>query len=318
MTRPATVWITGARGFIGRHLAARLAGAGQSAVGIGHGAWPAADAAQHGVTRWVNGDISSSNLHALGHDCGLPSVVYHLAGGSSVGAAIANPLEDFSRTVVSTSSLLEWLRQVSPETKLVVASSAAVYGTGHSGPIDEEAPGRPHSPYGYHKHMMEQLCRSYGTSFQLHSVVPRFFSVYGPGLRKQLLWDLCCKLQNSSSIVELGGTGDELRDWTEVSDVVAALVAAPALASVASPVLNVGTGIATPVRRIAAMVLDAWHPRRSQDDLRFNGIARPGDPISLQADTRKMTTHGMTCAVRLEEGISRYVRWYQALVLITS
>ena len=134
-----TIWITGARGFIGRHLAKRLASEGNTVVGIGHGAWTTSAAASFGVTHWVNGDITGNNLHGLHSTCGLPAVVYHLAGGASVGAALVNPNEDFSRTVGSTVSLLEWLRLVSPSTSLVAVSSAAVYGAGHAGPIAEEA-----------------------------------------------------------------------------------------------------------------------------------------------------------------------------------
>ena len=309
----STNWITGARGFIGRHLAKRLASEGHTVVGLGHGAWPASEAASWGVSQWVNGDVTGNNLQALRSTYGLPAVLFHLAGGASVGAALVNPNEDFSRTVESTASLLEWLRLVSPQTKLVVVSSAAVYGAGHIGPIPEEAHARPHSPYGYHKYMMEQLCRSYGTSFQLRSVILRLFSVYGIGLRKQLLWDICCKMQTAKGAIELGGTGDELRDWIEIRDAVSALNIAPLLASAATPVLNIGTGMATPIRRIATIALGAWHATERLTAMHFNGIARPGDPFSLQADIRRMSAHGMTCSVNLETGISEYMRWYQTL-----
>ena len=228
-----------------------------------------------------------------------------------MGAALANPNEDFSRTVRSTASLLEWLRLISPSTSLVAVSSAAVYGAGHAGPIAEEASCRPYSPYGYHKQMMEQLCGSYGANFQIRSVVLRLFSVYGAELRKQLLWDICCKLQAASGTVELGGTGDELRDWIEVRDAVTALAKAPLLASAAAPVLNVGTGIATPVKSIASIIYAAWRPLTRPAAIRFNGNARPGDPFSLQADTRRMSAHGVRCAVAIETGIPEYVRWFQ-------
>src|ERR1700704_4179491 len=115
----SAVWITGARGFIGRHLARKLAEQGIRVVGIGHGAWPASEAAQWGASSWVNGSVTGSSLHALARAGGPPTTVFHLAGGASVAAAIANPREDFSRTVQSTAALLEWLRQVSPVTRLV-------------------------------------------------------------------------------------------------------------------------------------------------------------------------------------------------------
>jgi len=307
----STVWITGARGFIGRHLARKLAEQGSTVVGIGHGAWPASEAAQWGVSTWVNGSVTGSNLHALARSGGPPTTVFHLAGGASVAAAIANPLEDFSRTVLSTASLLEWLRQAAPATRLVAVSSAAIYGAGHTGPIAEDAPARPYSPYGYHKYMMEQLCSSYGASFRLHSVVLRLFSVYGAGLKKQLLWDVCSRLAATPETVELGGTGEELRDWVEIRDAAAALAAAPAMAEPAAPVLNIGSGVAISVKRIASLIQAAWQPRPNAASVRFSGFARAGDPFSLQADTRRMAARGLRCTIAPEQGVADYVRWFQ-------
>jgi UDP-glucose 4-epimerase len=306
------VWITGAHGFIGRHLARTLAAAGDEVAGIGHGAWPAAEAAQWGVTHWVNGELSSSNLHALRAVAGRPEVVMHLAGGSSVGAAIAQPKEDFARTVASTVDLLDWLRQESPKTRVVAISSAAVYGAGHSGPIAEAATLQPYSPYGHHKAMMESLCRSYGASYGLRSTVARLFSVYGAGLRKQLLWDLCSKLEAGEPAVELGGSGSELRDWTDVRDVVRALARLPALASAQAPTLNLGSGVASSVRSVAEQVVAAWQPAHARPQLRFNGRSRAGDPFSLQAEASQLSALGFQWQVPVSQGLTDYVRWFQA------
>src|SRR5688572_19615846 len=185
-----TVWITGARGFIGRHLAKQLSSRGGFVLGLGHGAWPSADAGRWGISHWLNGDIQPGNLRQLAQGHGRPEVVYHLAGGSSVGAAVAGPLEDFARSVTTTAELLDWVRLESPDTRVVAASSAAVYGEGHVGPITEGVETKPASPYGYHKLVMEYLCRSYAATYGLKVALPRMFSVYGAGLQKQLLWDL--------------------------------------------------------------------------------------------------------------------------------
>ena len=307
-----TILVTGARGFIGRHLSRWLAQQGHTIVGLGHGAWPDAEAAAWGVARWLNGDISASNLHALCASRGRPETVFHLAGGSSVGAAIANPHEDFFRTVATTAELLEWLRQESPQVRLVAVSSAAVYGAGHSGPIAETAPLHPYSPYGHHKLMMEQLCRSYGATYGLRSVVLRLFSVYGAGLRKQLLWDLCSKLESGAAAVELGGSGDELRDWTDVRDVVRALGAAAQLADAQAPTLNAGSGVATSVREAAAHVMSAWHPASHGRALRFNGQSRPGDPFSLLGASSPLLRHGFDWQVPVAQGLADYVHWFQS------
>lgn len=306
------IFVTGAHGFIGRHLAHSLCAAGHAVAGIGHGAWPATAAALWGVSHWLNGDLSSSNLNALRALAGPPDAVMHLAGGSSVGAAIAQPKEDFTRTVASTVELLEWLRQESPQTCVVVVSSAAVYGAGHTGPIDEVATLAPYSPYGHHKLMMESLCRSYSDTYGLRSVIARLFSVYGAGLRKQLLWDLCSKLEEGQTSIELGGSGDELRDWTDVRDVVRALARLPDLASVQVPTFNLGSGVATSVRQVAKQVIAAWQPAIANSALGFSGHSRSGDPFSLQADASRLSALGFEWRLPLNQGLVDYVRWFQA------
>ena len=82
------VWITGAHGFIGRHLAQELSLKGKAVYGIGHGAWTQGEAKSSGVTGWLNGEISGNNLSELRALGGEPFCVFHLAGGSSVGVAI--------------------------------------------------------------------------------------------------------------------------------------------------------------------------------------------------------------------------------------
>src|SRR6185369_11271620 len=129
-----------------------------------------------GLLSWINGEIEAANLDALAAAHGPPVAVVHLAGGSSVGLAVAHPLEDFTRTVMSTARLLEWVRGHSPQSRIIAASSAAVYGAGHPGPIAEQATLNPVSPYGQHKLMMEQLCRSYAETYGRYSTVLRLFS----------------------------------------------------------------------------------------------------------------------------------------------
>jgi UDP-glucose 4-epimerase len=280
-------------------------------LGLGHGAWPAPEAKEWGLSHWLNGEIEASNLNALRVAGGFPGAVVHLAGGATVGAAVAYPREDFSRTVGTTAELLEWLRQESPETRLVVASSAAVYGAGHAGLITEDAPVNPSSPYGYHKWMMEALCRSYGSSFGLRTVVARMFSVYGPGLKKQLLWDLCSKLGTVPDTVELGGSGKELRDWIDVRDAVRVLSRLAEQAAPSVPTFNIGTGIGTPVRDVAEHVLRAWHGGKSRTQLRFTGVARTGDPFSLVAGCARLSSLGLTCDIALRDGLEAYVAWFR-------
>jgi UDP-glucose 4-epimerase len=305
-----SVWITGARGFIGRHLARLLAERGHEVCGLGHGLWAEAEARGGGIVRWRNGVGRFDNLEAYARERPrAPDVIFHLAGGASVGAAISGPLEDFDRTVQSTAELLEWVRQESPKTRVIAISSAAVYGAAGAGQLSEQTPCQPCSPYGFHKLMAEQLCRSYRESYGVRASAARLFSVYGPGLKKQLLWDLCTRLAAGEAGVQLGGSGAELRDWTDVRDVVRALaLMAECAADLPSP-LNVGSGAGTPVRRIAELICAAW-PDAAR--VSFSGRSRPGDPFSLVADATRLAALGFDWTISVDTGIGDYVRWFRA------
>jgi UDP-glucose 4-epimerase len=248
----------------------------------------------------------------------VPEIVFHLAGGSSVGAALAAPQEDFSRTVGTTAELLEWMRLEAPRTRLVAVSSAAVYGNGHAGRIDEEATLLPYSPYGHHKLVMEQLCRSYAASYEVPSVVVRLFSVYGAGLKKQLLWDVCNKLASGSELVQLDGTGDELRDWTDVRDIVRVLELVPTLASPEAVVINGGSGIATSVASVAEQLSAAWGGGRTATAARFSGKSRPGDPLSLVGGSSRLQALGFKWRIPVAQGLVDYVDWYRSNQLNTN
>ena len=253
-----TAWVTGAKGFIGRHLSLHLSRAGIPVSGLGHGAWPELESNAWGISTWLNGEIDATGLEFLKGISGRPSRIFHVAGGSSVGSSLSNPLEDYSRTVSSTSRLLDWMRANAPECVLLVVSSAAVYGSKHSGPIPEDAAPDPVSPYGHHKWMMEELCRSYSENFGLPCISVRLFSVYGTWLRKQLLWDLCSHLAGGPNTITLAGTGAEVRDWIEVRDVARALDLASSCANAGSRAINGGSGIGTSVADVAAIAAKAW------------------------------------------------------------
>ena len=211
----------------------------------------------------------------------------------------------------STVNLLEWLRCYSPETKLVVVSSAAVYGSNHPGFISESASLNPYSPYGHHKMIMEQLGHSYGENFGIQLLITRLFSVYGAGLKKQLLWDMANRLALKPKHLILGGSGQEIRDWAHVTDVARIVLGLAKNASHSVPIINVGTGKGVTVQEIAQLFLRFWEEfTDNYVELSFSGESRQGDPASLIANCDALTEMKHQCTKPIEQGVKEYIGWY--------
>lgn len=287
--------VTGAAGAIGGHVARQLVAAGDTVIGIGHGV-PVSDLPLAG---WINGDITAENLGVLAARHGVPSRIVHLAGGSSVGPSLAAPLEDFTRTVGATVNLLEWVRLHAPDAALVLTSSAAVYGDAASVPIPDHATRAPVSPYGVHKGMMEAAAASWGGNFGLRVAVVRLFSVYGPGLHKQLVWEVLNRLARGERTLSLGGTGAETRDWLHIADAARMLVAATAHVSALAPCFNGCTGTPLSVRDTVLALARGYG---AVAELQFDGRNRAGDPVHLVG--RPST--GLSATIAPEQGLADF------------
>ncbi|RWQ44196.1 MAG: SDR family oxidoreductase [Mesorhizobium sp.] len=303
------VWVTGAGGFIGLHLARFLAQKGFHVIGFGRKEAPGFALATGGV--FFPGGVAVETMDAALAAHGRPSAVFHLAGGATVGQSIVDPLKDFEQSVVSAARILDFLRRHAPDAPVVLASSAAVYGGGHAGSIRVDAALDPYSPYGYHKRMVEELGRSYCAAYGQRVSVARLFSVYGEGLRKQLLWDLCGRLAAGETDIVLGGTGTEMRDWHHVSDVVRLIHRILPAGEPRFAIYNGGAGAAASVSTISSMILKAWGGNHR---LSFSGESRRGDPVNLISDPSGVP-EGLQLQVPLSKGIAGYVDWYRADVL---
>lgn len=302
MTR---VLITGACGFIGRHVAKHYAHTGSIVTGVGHGTWPQENWAQWGLSSWYCADVNVENLLNCNVD---PDVIVHCAGSGSVAFSINEPYQDFHRTVGSTLEVLEFARLHAPKAKIVYPSSAGVYGSAKQLPIDENAPLQPISPYGVHKLMGEDLCRSYAKNFDLSVALVRFFSIYGAGLRKQLLWDACQKALKGD--ISFFGTGAETRDWLHVKDAATLVAVAANHASSECPVVNGGSGTGITVKETLEELFDCLG---RTDKPIFSGSVRSGDPVHYMAGIENAKSWGWGPKVALRDGIAEYANWFKSI-----
>jgi len=300
-----SVLITGAHGFLGRYVARCFKYRGYRVVGTGYGHWSSAKYSANGVDEWFEAAIELGSLQALTF---RPDVIVHCAGSGSVGFSLQQPLQDFQMTVDSTLAVLEYMRLVCPEAQFVYPSSAAVYGARPDEPICEDTPLSPVSPYGYHKLIAERLCQSYAESFGMAVSIIRFFSIYGPGLQKQLLWDACKKLtETDAGPVEFYGTGRETRDWLHGSDA-AELIHRAATYGNGYSIINGGSGTRTAIVDILTFLAAQLETNAT---ITFDGKEKQGDPRFYHADITRSLDLGWKPVIRLEEGVASYVRWFR-------
>ena len=303
-------WVTGAAGFIGGAVARQLASGGWRVIGIGHGSPQEAQDLACGIHLWHGCDIAVGPLEALLETEGcLPALVVHAAGTGTVGASLNEPLREFHRTVTATAELLDTLRRCAPNARVVIISSAAVYGIQADRPIEETTASRPYSPYACHKMMVEEIALLHRRQYQTDCRIVRLFSVYGPGIRKQLLWELAVRLKAKPGKVQLSGTGDETRDFLHVDDA-ASLIAFVAHAKDAPTIINGGRGVAVTVSNLAQHLAERLSPKTS---IQFDGQNRPGDPPHLVADITKAQSLGFRSRWTLERGLDDYTAWISAV-----
>lgn len=303
-----TALVLGAKGFVGRHVCKTLATEGAHVVGLGHGDWSRTEQQAWGLDRWIEADIDSAALSALEWSS-PPEAVIHCGGSGAVSYSYAEPLDDFRRSVDTTAAVLEWVRRASfPKPRVVLVSSAAIYGDQGEVDLSEMAACSPISPYGFHKRAAETLCDSYSRFFGSKVSVVRLFSVYGEGLRKQLLWDALNKFSRGES--QFFGTGHELRDWIHVDDA-AQLLCAAAFASQADfEIYNGGHQHAT-TRQILSQLAKACG---SAFEPGFNGQIHIGNPRRLTANCGHAQRQlGWVARLDLEQGLARYADWFARL-----
>jgi UDP-glucose 4-epimerase len=297
----ANIIVTGASGFIGGHMASLLHGE-HNLIGLGRrpspvipGGWRY-EAVQPG---------SPAFLELL--ERFRPDYLLHCAGIGAVGRTMEFPAEDFAAGPALTFALMEALRQKAPGCVTVYFSSAAVHGNPARQPIGLSTPTLPISPYGFHKAMCETILQEFKAVYGLDAIVLRIFSCYGPGLRKQIFWDICRKAVQGR--VELFGTGEETRDFIHVRDLgrLAGLLVSQGRRSGVFPV---GAGRSVSISHLARLlVASLGEPPVA---VAFRGDEHNGYPKHWLCDMAACAGLGFTPEIPLEGGAAEYAEWFLA------
>ena len=304
------VLVTGGAGFIGSYLVERLAKIGADVTVIDDFSTGRLDNLQ-GVLpkiRLILGDLENllTSKQVLLDEY---EFVFHLAANPYIPPSVENPAFDFRVNLHTTFAVLEALRQIPQPPRLVNVSSAAVYGNPVHLPIKEIDPTIPISPYGVSKLAGERYVAVYSQIYGIRANSLRFFSVYGPRQRKQVIFDLFRKLRHNPEHLEMLGDGSQTRDFIFVLDAVQALLIAATAAPGQGEVYNVASGTSYSITEVVAACCQVCN---LVPDVVYTGNIRPGDAEKWVVDVSALRAIGFEPHTTLRAGLNAIREWYDA------
>jgi len=244
------VLVTGGAGFIGYHLCTKLTSLGSDVTVYDNlSSGKLQNVKDVPKTKFTKGDIL--NLKQL-CNAEKADVIYHLAAQVVVPYSMENPTEDFETNARGTLNVLEKARK--DDSRLIFASSAAVYGNPTMLPTSEEYGFHPFSCYGLSKVVGEEYCEMYASQYGLDITIFRFANVYGSRCHG-VINDFLDKLAKNPEKLEIIGTGQQSRDFVHISDVVEALQSVALNEKTFGQTYNLGFGKTTKIIDLAKMIL---------------------------------------------------------------
>lgn len=302
--------VTGGAGFIGSHLAEELVRreARVTIIDSFSNAREANLAAIADRIRLERLDLRSPELSELLADC-QADVVFHLAGYTSVPDSVRDTRSDFEQNAAATFALLEAARTLPESPRIIFASSAAVYGDGLPRPLQEGDVTVPLAPYGVSKLAAERYVDVYAKVFGLRTASLRLFHVYGPRLRRHVIWDVMCKLVANPDELELQGDGTQVRDFMYVSNAVSAFLLVAERAPLQGEVYNASDEHAVSIGELALLIAERMGlaPR-----IVYSGGVRPGVSQQWVADVGRLKGLGFSPRVELGDGLDETVEWFRS------
>lgn len=309
------IFLTGAAGFIGSHLARALLARGDSVAGFDdfNDFYDPAIKRRHAAElaalggRVIEGDLRRKLdvERALG-EC---DVVVHLAARAGVRPSLDNPELYTDTNVLGTVHVLEAMR-ARGLTRIVHASSSSVYGGQEKVPFSEDDPiNKPWSPYAATKRANELFLNTYHHLYGIESFALRFFTVYGPGQRPDLAIMKFIQLIEAGAEIPFYGDGNSGRDYTYIDDIAAGVVAAIDRVQ-GCEIINLGGDQPVTLNEMVETIEQATGKKAKRKHL----PDQPGDVPRTMADISKARRMlGYEPKTRFEDGVQRQVEWWRSI-----
>ncbi len=301
--------VTGGAGFIGSHIVRALLDQGKEVRVLDNFSSGKRENLEglHGSLEIIEGDLS--NPADVVKAINGVDEIYHQAAFVSVPESMQKPDVCFEVNVVGTIGLFEMARRAGVR-RVVIASSAAVYGDSTALPLTEDTSLRPLSPYAVSKRVGEMYASLYTQAFGLEVVALRYFNVYGPRQRPDSMYAAAVPIFSrhlkDGEAVTVFGNGGQTRDLIFVGDVVRANLIAAEHPAAAGRVFNICTGHETRILDLLEVLLDLF-PNVPQAEF---SAPRPGDIYRSVGDpTLAEQILGFKAQTSLADGLKETVEW---------
>lgn len=311
--------VTGAGGFIGSHLVEALLGQGKTVVGIDEfndyydpqlKRSNIASALEHPQFQLIEDNILNLDWDHLLTDT---EVVFHQAAQAGVRASWGQTFHFYTeRNLNATQVMLEAAKEATTLTRFVYASSSSIYGNAECLPTPESTCPQPVSPYGITKLAAELLCWQYHQCFGVPATALRYFTVYGPRQRPDMAFHKFLRAVLQEEPISIYGDGLQTRDFTFISDAIAANLAAAQAPAAIGKAFNIGGGS----RVSLSDVIDKMETITGKTITRQYSSSATGDARDTSAEISKaQKLLGYSPEVDLATGLSREWEWMQKLAL---
>jgi Nucleoside-diphosphate-sugar epimerases len=309
--------VTGVGGFIGSHLAETLLNQGDKVIGIDEfndyynptlKRQNISQFQNHPGFQLIENNIQSLNWSELLVDV---DVVYHQAAQAGVRPSWGKGFLDYTeRNINATQIILEAAIDAPNLKRLVYASTSSIYGDAETFPTPETVCPQPVSPYGITKLAAERLGKLYHQNFGVPCVYLRYFTVYGPRQRPDMAFHKFFKWILQDQPISIYGDGQQTRDFTFISDAVAANLLAAIVPLAVGEVFNIGGGS----RVVLAEVINIMEGIVGRP-IKKNFVEKArGDARHTSADVSKARKIlGYQPQVSLTEGLRQEWEWMKSL-----
>ena len=230
--------------------------------------------------------------------------IINASGSTDVKRSNELPLNDFKKNTLNVYEILSIIKTKSPKSKFINISSGAVYGNKNSAAIETDKL-NPVSTYGFNKKMAENICEHFYNQFKISSFSLRIFSAYGPGLKRQLFWDLYEKSLKTNQI-ELYGDSTDYRDFIYIDDICEFIKIIIEKNISGYHVFNLSSGMLTTIESAVKNFCNILDKNLKYS---FSGNSLQGYPKGVFGDISKAKKIGFVPKYTLEQGLKKTIEW---------